>query len=1206
MIYSPLIDELAALPLTMLVRPADEQQVEGQTACWCPFCKAKRGEEQTPGTPHFIIYKQKRGGLYGKPVEFWMCTKTMRSGYGAIELYAAMNNLGFYSDGATKRGSLIVEGENLRKACRELALKCGYTQEQIEEQFPELLHRDFRREAIRPIHKFAFQPKADFTPQDLNALGCSVWLDKDGVEQFGFDTQRKESKWHFKPSQLQDDFKCYALTECTLPAVQRDGREVSETIYSTPFNPMFLIYTNDESEESGCIIRPAMDIPPIVFSNSEEDTSAKVSRWLGGDRVFTKAVEYYTTESTGVIRSIIECGEDEIVSCTKMVWEECLDKNDNPTGRYEQREEMIPDVEKKAQAVIYFETAQNAISAFYHLKALRNTYSKSEKRWFHVAFPLGRVAFSPVHYNKLSRFAENIYTLFDSDQRATLRARTIGRRYRKVLRASLPVSLLDPTFLRSSRVFAQKVHTVRDFFLAYGMSKEESYLYDNDINRRFAASVTAALSSCPMERKEKRSTKGVLKEVYYVVDPASVWEFMAAEGYFRDVDPDSTDKIGRFVHISGPFADELDSPSMVARTNECLDEYAKQNATDSEEYRLMRQAISRDTREVNEKTISSLPSMQINYKGGYGADVDHFFFSNGALRITPKEITLVPYSMIDFNVDRGEVMPWAFYMPALRPFDVSENPVYRERKKAIDDKREQKDDLGKPLYTLQQLSSEMNELSLWAQSHRWMMDWKGRDEQNLWAALRVLRGFANEEWQEEQRLLHDGKHFSVEEQADLDGRMANLLFCLGRMLWRYRESKSNCIPYLVENTVTSNNKAEGGSGKSTFVKMFAGCAGFILNINGKDIAPNKDFSFALSEYKHHHHRVVHWEDVDNSFNFKSLYNYASGAFVVQKKFVDKQTIKLSEGPGHVISSNYPLGDMDDSTMRRVCMGGFSHRFCGENILKNKAARYISDIMPDFNPVSVEQMSSITRSQIIMIDALAVQFVMRYDEKVDAQKKYMEQRTLTQSLGEAFLRFARVFFGQEWVYGIPIDLDSMLEEYKQDYAEASNNKKDSFSPKAFKHRVKEYCETSGITMNPPQMFKKTKNGQPSKAEQTNYFAHKAWCTRRYFEGREWEGDQTIHPKQVRELVRTEHAVYFYRQKDNQPADYDELMNRYNDFCLAPDPAPILDDNGNPVVLTEEEQRRWREFKDRRQGKFGGQSSVAATPVTPNSDLSDCPF
>lgn len=185
---------------------------------------------------------------------------------------------------------------------------------------------------------------------------------------------------------------------------------------------------------------------------------------------------------------------------------------------------------------------------------------------------------------------------------------------------------------------------------------------------------------------------------------------------------------------------------------------------------------------------------------------------------------------------------------------------------------------------------------------------------------------------------------------------------------------------------------------------------------------------------------------------------------------------------------------------------------------------------------------------------------------------------------------------------------MLEEYKADYAEASKNKNDSFSTKAFKRRVMDYCETCGITMNPPQMFRKTKNGQPSKAEQTNYFAHQAWCTRRYFEGREWEGDTTIQPKQVRELVRTEHAVYFYRTKDKQPADYDELMATYTEFLKQPDPAPILDDKGNVVVLTDEERQRWRDFKDRRQGKYsgGGGTVVTTTPAPPAVDESDLPF
>ena len=310
-------------------------------------------------------------------------------------------------------------------------------------------------------------------------------------------------------------------------------------------------------------------------------------------------------------------------------------------------------------------------------------------------------------------------------------------------------------------------------------------------------------------------------------------------------------------------------------------------------------------------------------------------------------------------------------------------------------------------------------------------------------------------------------------------------------------------------------------------------------------------------------------------------------------YKDRITIPLSEGPGHVVTSNYPLHDLDDSTMRRVCLGGFSHRFCGQNVMKNKAARYISDIMPDFNAVSPEKLSAASRNQIAMICALAVQFVMRYDEKVDAQKKYMEQRTLTQSLGEAFLRFARVFFAQDFIYGVPIDLDSMLEEYKSDFAEASKNKSDSFSPKAFKRRILDYCETAGITMNPPQLFKRADGKVLKKAEQTNYFAHQAWCTRRYFVGREWEDDTTIQPKQIRELTRTEHAVYFYRTgKDAIPANNDELMKQYTSFLSQPDPAPILDEQGNVVVLSPEEQERWRNYLDGRQRK-----RASLSPVTP---------
>ena len=57
-----------------------------------------------------------------------------------------------------------------------------------------------------------------------------------------------------------------------------------------------------------------------------------------------------------------------------------------------------------------------------------------------------------------------------------------------------------------------------------------------------------------------------------------------------------------------------------------------------------------------------------------------------------------------------------------------------------------------------------------------------------------------------------------------------------------------------------------------------------------------------------------------------------------------------------------------------------------------------------------------------------------------------------------------------------------------------------------------------------------------------------------------------------------------------------------------PAPILDDKGNVVVLTDEERQRWRDFKDRRQGKYsgGGGTVVTTTPAPPAVDESDLPF
>lgn len=1212
---------MASLPVETLVTVGNEQKTDGQTACFCPFCKSSK-------KPHFIIHKTKIGGLYRKPVQYWQCTETKRSGYGALELYAAIHGHGAWWRRNDYSPEVFVSvGEDLRQACLGLVMQvrrdAGGIDEEIKKELevshPYLLRRDYRYIAERPQDKVTLDLKADFSPQDLSALGCHVWLKK-GVVCYGFDTDNEESTWHFTPSQIQQDFKVYALQKVTLPAVNRNGEMVSEVIVSSPWNPLFVCLKEDEPDDNedyahfrhaGSIFRPGMDIPPVVFSNSDDETFQKVQRLLGGDKVFSLASEYYNTESSGVIRAIKECGNSETVTETKQEW--LSEENENGKVTQTLVVKSIPEAERKAKNIIYCATAQDAISTYYHLKALRHSRpAQFGHRWYHVCWPLGDVQFSSVHQKKMDRFAENMYTLFPSEFKQLMKARAISCRYRNIMRASLPAAIADKTHLAMKRVFCHEVNTVRDFFLSYQMPDDEAFQNDSDINRLFSSCITSALSSMPFERKEKRDKSGNVKEVFYTINPATLWEFMASAGYARDVRPGEPDKIGRYVHISGPFADELDPASMVQATIECLRSYARQyndcRGAAPDEYELMVQAILRGNKEINEKTIASLPAVKLNYAGGYGAKKEHFLYENGALCITPDNIVVVPYDKVDFNIERGELLPWNITLVKNLPFEISENPEYQKRKDVIAKKREERDDAGKPLYTLTHLANEENELALWAQSHRWIVDWKGMGEADMWPALRVLRGFANEEWAREQELLHEGKKFSSEEQMELDCRFANLLFCLGRLLWRYRESRSNCIPYLMENEVTMENRAEGGSGKSTFVYIFAGCAAHVLTVDCRDLAMGRELAANLADYRHRVHRIVHWEDTQSSFDFSKLYNFATGGFSVRAMYHDRITIPLSEAPGHVVSSNYPIADLADSTMRRICVGGFSHRFAGQNTMKNKAARYISAIMPDFNATNPEKLSAKSRNQIAMICALAVQFVMRYDEKVDAQKKYMEQRALSQSLGDSFLRFARVFFAQEHVYGTPQDLDSMLEEYKNTYAEASKNKTDSFSPKAFKRRVLDYCETVNIVMNPEQLFTKADGKKLRKASETNYFAHQAWCTRRYFTGRDWEEDATIVPKLIRELVRTEHAVYFYRKgKDAIPENNDALMEHYQKFVSLPDPAPVLDEDGKVVALTDEEKERWRNYLDAKQRKRGQFSASPIVPggVTPAKE-EDMPF
>ena len=49
MLFHPILNQIANLDMAFLVKPADEQRIEGQTACFCPLCQKEEADDGEQG-----------------------------------------------------------------------------------------------------------------------------------------------------------------------------------------------------------------------------------------------------------------------------------------------------------------------------------------------------------------------------------------------------------------------------------------------------------------------------------------------------------------------------------------------------------------------------------------------------------------------------------------------------------------------------------------------------------------------------------------------------------------------------------------------------------------------------------------------------------------------------------------------------------------------------------------------------------------------------------------------------------------------------------------------------------------------------------------------------------------------------------------------------------------------------------------------------
>ena len=1230
MLYHPLINELANLPLTHLVKVADEQRYADQTACFCPFCgRSSAGSATVPDgspsgstTPHFIIYNNERGGLYnGVGVENtqarggavrWQCTKTGRKGYGALELYAAIHNLPLY-------------GYSLLKACKGLVEKVYGSSPAVKERYPMLFGKmDYRTIAPQTIDTFSFMPKTDFNPQELAALGCEVTLNK-GIPSFGFGKD-------FSTKMLNDDFRIYAVDSVTLPKTSgisgNSGMSGSEVIHGTPWNPLFVCFATDvigPMGSCGCIFRPAMNTDPIVFTTCDDHSVRKVSKWLMGDRVFTYAMEQRDSSSTAVHAAIAKYDPNEQYTSEREIWVEKTDSDGNPKDTYRREMEPIPVGEIKARNIVFCRTPEDALSVYYAMRSLRLDKQDSDPHfqqhcWYHVAFSVGRrnfwyidrgewkqerLDFNAVQYQKMNRFADRVIMLYPNDIASQRDCGAIATKYSDLCYAMLPDAFRLRYNQRWQWLFGCSPRSVRDYMLTYRMTDEDNFKFDHDLRIPLYSRLKGAKNTDPFEIEYPRDPRsGKPKPPTCKVSPTKVWLFMTSHGYYRMIDPESTDLVGQYIHLDRCFVEYIDAKSIIQAAKVLLLEFIEQSWRHSDnEMRLMSDCANLIDKTFTEKSAGGLQSMVIKFAEAFDSKTEYFYFRNVALKITPDSIRTVSYNDINFFIPALARKPYDFTMRSLAtvPFVLNESPEYRQRLEAINLKESQRYEDGSPVFSTFEIGQMRAELEEWAQTYRWQVDWQGKREQDLWPILRVIRGCCNVLWQQEQEAYRNHTSLSADEQAIINSHFANMLSCIGRLCYRSWDDMQSICPYLLEDNIDDEKQATGGSGKSVMINLVVGCAVNVLPIDMKEFLTIADAKFALSDLLIYpgKYRTIHWEDKPKGFPMKYFYNKVSSGTKVERKFGDPVIFKMEDSPLHVITSNTPLTDDDDSTIGRFPLVSFSDRFARANPQKRKPARSPKDVMKNFR-MEPEHLTDTDRNQAIFICAIAVQFIMRHHTFVIAPQGNVRRRQMVQKLTESIVRYFEWFFSRDAVYGVPICTDDMFNEFMRDWADASEGKSKEYSRATFKKKIYDYCENMSITCNPKHLFENESD------KQRKCFKLQAWVTQEYFVGREWENDNTIEPKFIRYLQTSKHVFFFYRPgKDTVPSDYKTLKQIAKAYAEKPDPLPHLDDNGTPVTLTDEEKDRWETNKQRRQGRRVA-ATTAAQPTVPDVPPDDLPF
>ncbi|MFD2568687.1 hypothetical protein [Pseudotenacibaculum haliotis] len=138
---------------------------------------------------------------------------------------------------------------------------------------------------------------------------------------------------------------------------------------------------------------------------------------------------------------------------------------------------------------------------------------------------------------------------------------------------------------------------------------------------------------------------------------------------------------------------------------------------------------------------------------------------------------------------------------------------------------------------------------------------------------------------------------------------------IGYLLHRFQDSKNTRAVIFVDQEMSSDGRAHGGTGKTLLMDAIGVCRE-VVTISGKDTKSSSNFK---NQRVSHTSDIVFYDDVKQGFNFEELYSTITSGMVIEQKQKKEFYLPLALAPKIVISSNYYVkGTGGNTDSRRRC------------------------------------------------------------------------------------------------------------------------------------------------------------------------------------------------------------------------------------------------------------------------------------------------